>query len=148
MTTTHDAAALRRAFVNASRREALELTVPPGVDLALPLVGWRDRKVPLRGWLLRTVGDDAPVGLVLRSTEQPMSRRLNAMCDLCRTPRPGDEVRLFVARRSRKDGDSVGHYVCTDFDCTTNALEARDPDAALQGLLARFDLFVAAASRS
>jgi hypothetical protein len=126
-------------FVNANRRETMEIVVPPGLDMTLPVVGWRDRKVPLRGCLLLP----GEAGLVLRATEAPMARRIGGMCDLCRTPRPGDEVQLFVARRRRRDTDSIGYYGCADLDCGQQ-VAAREADA----LVRRVRSWMAAVHRS
>jgi hypothetical protein len=42
------------------------------------------------------------------------------MCLLCQTPRSGDAVSLFTARRAGaagRNGDTVGTYVCADLGC-------------------------------
>ena len=133
--------ALGAALVNATRREAAELVVPPDLpldDLTDGVLGWRDAKSPLRGYLLAR-RDGALVGLVLRAADSPGSRRVNAMCDLCREARKGDEVTLFTARRAGqrgRDHNTVGRYLCVDLTCVEQPLSP--------GLDARFDLLLAA----
>jgi hypothetical protein len=62
---------VRRSFVNCSRGEAASLTMPSGfaeLDWStLELLGWRDPKAPLRGYLVlerdgRTTGTALPGG--------------------------------------------------------------------------------------
>ncbi|MCU1669138.1 MAG: hypothetical protein JWP40_2065 [Blastococcus sp.] len=114
---------VRRSLVNCSRGEAEGLTLPRGFEATewagLELLGWRDPKAPLRGYLVLPV-DDAPVGIALRAAETRMSSRTPAMCLLCQTPRSGDAVSLFTARRSGaagRNGDTVGTYICADLGC-------------------------------
>jgi FBP C-terminal treble-clef zinc-finger len=131
---------LRRAFVNCSRGEATGLTLPRGFDdLAwadLELLGWRDAKAPLRGYLV-VERDGEPLGIALRAAETSMSARTPAMCLLCQTARSGDEVSLFTARRAGeagRNGNTVGTYVCADLACAARVrtdippwLRERDP---------------------
>ena len=114
---------LRRSFVNASRGETAGLTLPKDFDAVdwaeLDLLGWRDAKAPLRGYLVLEV-DGEPVGIALRAAESRMSSRTAAMCLLCQTAQSGDAVSLFTAKRAGaagRNGDTVGTYVCADLDC-------------------------------
>ncbi|MGY1705892.1 FBP domain-containing protein [Geodermatophilus sp. SYSU D00697] len=131
---------VRRSFVNCSRGEAGGLTLPPGfgeVDWAeLEVLGWRDPKAPLRGYLVLEV-DEEPLGIAVRAAESRMSSRTAAMCLLCQTAQPGDGVSLFTARRegeAGRNGNTVGTYMCADLACSHRVrtdippwLQDRDP---------------------
>jgi FBP C-terminal treble-clef zinc-finger len=132
---------VRRSFVNCSRGEADGLTLPrdfAALDWAdLALLGWRDPKAPLRGYLVLET-DGGPVGLSVRAADTRMSVRTAAMCQLCETPRTGDAVSLFTARRAGeagRNGNTVGVYICADLACSARVrtdipawLRERDPD--------------------
>lgn len=114
---------VRRSFINCSQGEARALALPKDfADLdwgRLELLGWRDPKAPLRGYLV-VEADDRPVGIAVRAAESRMSARTTAMCLLCQTARSGDEVSLFTARRTGaagRNGNTVGTYVCADLGC-------------------------------
>jgi FBP C-terminal treble-clef zinc-finger len=131
---------VRRSFVNCSRGEANSLTLPKGFDVLdwseLELLGWRDPKAPLRGYLVVEV-DDAPLGIALRAADTRMSARTAAMCLLCQTARTGDGVSLFTAKRmgeAGRNGNTVGTYICADLACAQRVrtdippwLRERDP---------------------
>jgi hypothetical protein len=132
---------VRRSFVNCSRGEAEGLTLPRGFDALdwaeLEVLGWRDPKAPLRGYLVLEV-DDAPVGIAVRAADSRMSSRTAATCLLCQTTQPGDGVSLFTARRAGeagRNGNTVGTYICADLACSHRVrtdippwLRERDPD--------------------
>ena len=132
---------LRRSFVNCSKGEASSATLPRDLaDLpwdSLELLGWRDPRAPLRGYLV-VERDGGPVGLALRAADTRMSGRTTAMCLLCQTPLAGSEVSLFTARRAGeagRNGNTVGTYMCADLGCALRArteippwLRERDPD--------------------
>ena len=132
---------VRRSFVNCSRGESDGMRLPAGfagLDWgALPVLGWRDPKAPLRGYLLLE-RDGRPLGISLRAADTSMSGRVATMCHLCQTELSGDEVSLFTARRageSGRNGNTVGTYICADLDCSERArteippwLRERDPD--------------------
>jgi hypothetical protein len=114
---------VRRSFVNCSQGEAKALTLPKDfADLdwaSLELLGWRDPKAPLRGYLVVEV-DDRPVGIAVRAAESRMSVRTTAMCLLCQTAQTGDAVSLFTAKRTGaagRNGNTVGTYICADLLC-------------------------------
>jgi len=131
---------VRRSFVNCSRGEAQGLTLPKDFGRldwdALDLLGWRDPKAPLRGYLVLDVAD-GPVGLAVRAADSRMSSRTAVMCLLCQTGRSGDAVSLFTARRTGaagRNGDTVGTYICADLRCSDRVrteippwLQQRDP---------------------
>lgn len=132
---------VRRSFVNCSRGEADGLTLPPGfaaLDWAgLTMLGWRDPKAPLRGYVV-VESEDGPVGIAVRAADSRMSGRTAAMCLLCQTALTGDAVSLFTARRvgaAGRNGNTVGTYICADLGCSARArteippwLADRDPD--------------------
>jgi hypothetical protein len=114
---------VRRSFLNCSQGEAKGLALPKGfADLdwaALELLGWRDPRAPLRGYVV-VEADDRPVGIAVRAAESRMSARRTAMCLLCQTTQSGDAVSLFTARRTGaagRNGNTVGTYMCADLGC-------------------------------
>jgi hypothetical protein len=133
---------VRRSFVNCSQGEAKALTLPKDfavLDWAgLELLGWRDPRAPLRGYLVLDA-PDGPVGIAVRAADTRMSSRTAAMCLLCQTARSGDAVSLFTARRTGeagRNGDTVGTYMCADLACARRVrtevppwLQDRDPAA-------------------
>jgi hypothetical protein len=155
---------IRRSFVNCSRGEAAAVTLPKGLDdLAwdeLAVLGWRDVKAPLRGYLVLE-REGRPLGIALRAADTRMSSRTTAMCLLCQTAQAGDAVSLFTARRAGaagRDGNTVGTYICADLACATRArteippwLQDRDPVEVAQERVAelrsRVDGFVDAVLR-
>jgi hypothetical protein len=133
--------ALRASFVNASRRELADMTVP---DLdAVPwddrtFLGWRDAKTPRRAYVVVPTLDDGLVGVVLRQAEA--SPRSRAQCSWCQDVQLPNDVVFWSAKRSGpagRKGDTVGTLVCQDFECSRNvrktpppAYEGYDVDAA------------------
>jgi hypothetical protein len=124
---------VRRSFVNCSRGEAAALTLPAGFHDVLwddvELLGWRDAKAPLRGYLVLWDGDE-PVGVAVRAADTRMSGRTAAMCLLCQTAQAGDAVSLFTARRTGeagRNGNTVGTYMCADLGCSDRARTAIPP---------------------
>jgi hypothetical protein len=150
---------IRRSIVNCSRGEAASMTLPRELESldweSLTFLAWRDPKAPLRGYLV-TWKDGEAVGIQLRAAESKMSRRVSAMCFLCRTSQPANSVSLFVARRAGqagRNGNTVGTYICADLVCSRNVLMEKpsaslhpDPGRSvaqrLDGLRARTDSFI------
>ncbi len=97
---------VRRSFVNCSKGEANAATLPRDLESLpwedLELLGWRDPKAPLRGYLV-VPREGRPVGVALRAADTRMSSRTAAMCLLCQTAQTGDAVSLFTARRVRTE---------------------------------------------
>jgi hypothetical protein len=132
---------VRGSFVNCSRGEARGLALPQDFAqldwAAMSLLGWRDPKAPLRGYLVLESGDDL-VGIALRAAATRMSSRTTVMCLLCQTSQTGDAVSLFTARRvgeAGRNGNTVGTYICADLGCSERVrteippwLRDRDPD--------------------
>ena len=137
-------AALRRSMVNCSRSEAAAMTPPRYLDdldwAELDVLGWRDAKAELRGYLVHEQ-DDGVVGLALRAADTKMSSRRGAMCMLCRTVQPADQISLFTARRvgeAGRNGNTVGTYICADLGCSDRVrteippwLQLRNPDEVI-----------------
>ena len=116
-------AEIRDSIVNASKGE-IERMPLPGLHEVIwdsrEYLGWRDPQAQQRGYLVHWAGD-RPVGIVLRASEIPLSPGISAMCSLCRTPQPSDQVTLFSAARagqSGRDGNTVGTYICSDLACS------------------------------
>ncbi|WP_456843809.1 FBP domain-containing protein [Cellulomonas sp. P5_C6] len=116
---------VRASFVNCSKREAAQLTLPP--DLAdlrwdrLDYLGWIDRKAPLRAYVVLPV-EDSLVGVTLRSPEGAAKRR-RAVCAWCEDVYATEDVSMYVARRAGspgRNGDTIGTLICTRFDCSSN----------------------------
>jgi len=133
---------IRASFVNCSRREAAQLTLPPDLSELrwdrLDLLGWIDRKAPLRAYVVLPV-DDALVGIALRSPEVTGKRR-RAVCAWCEDVYATDDVSMYVARRAGapgRNGDTVGTLICTTFECSANVrrtptiIEAGDDPAGV-----------------
>jgi len=121
---------IRASFVNVSLRERNALVVPSLGDVewsALDYFGWRDPKQPLAGFIVIPV-DDAPVGILLRQTEQRI--RTRAQCSWCEDVTLPNEVVFFGARRAGKagrNGDTVGTLLCERFECSENVRRPMPP---------------------
>jgi hypothetical protein len=116
---------VRAALVNAAPDERERLAMPLDFLLVdwdhLDFLAWRDPRTRGRAYVLAEVGG-AVVGVVLRASDTHGSARA-ALCNLCHTMQPGDQVSLFTARRAGDAGlrgDSVGTYVCADLSCHEN----------------------------
>ena len=117
--TEHD---VRESFANAQQDELRLLTMPPDFLLLdwdhLDFLAWRDPRTRGRGYLVVEL-DGAPVGVVLRAAEGT-SRAWSALCNVCHTMQPADQVSLFTARKAGsagEQGDSIGTYICADLAC-------------------------------
>lgn len=115
---------LRAALVNASDDERERLAVPLSIVVAdwdhLDFLAWPDPDARGRGYLV-VERAGSPTGVVLRAAAGGGSRA--AMCNLCHTMQPGNQVVLFTARRAGEPGahgDSVGTYMCADLGCHEN----------------------------
>ncbi|GIG27395.1 FBP domain-containing protein [Cellulomonas denverensis] len=115
---------IRSAFVNASRREAAQATLPDLASLdwdRLDYLGWQDRKAPLSSYVVAEV-DGEPVAVLLRAAERTGKRR-KAVCAWCEDVVATDDVGLYVARRggaAGRKGDTIGTLICSDFRCSQN----------------------------
>ena len=151
---------IRSSFVNASRSEAAKLTLPKDFDSLdwdnLEFLGWRDEKMPLRGYLV-VPGPTGLTGVMLRAPEGGARKNRSVLCELCRDVFSKEDVLLWVARRAGKsgrDGNTVGTLICAVFLCCGNVRKEPpaneiNPDPALvvkrqiQGLQDRTAQFLA-----
>jgi hypothetical protein len=124
---------IRSSFVNASRSEAAKLTLPKNFDSldwnSLEFLGWRDGKMPLRGYLV-VPGPKGLTGIMLRAPEGGARKNRSVLCELCRDVFSKEDVLLWVAKRSGqsgRDGNTVGTLICADFVCCGNV--RREPPA-------------------
>lgn len=130
-----DERAIRASFINASRKEVSDLTLPK--DFAeldferLDVLGWNDPKLPRRAYVVAWV-DDEPVGVLLQRAEQRLLAK--AQCTWCEDVTLRGDVQLFVARKAGpagRKGDTVGTLICSDFACSRNVRML--PPLAYQG---------------
>lgn len=155
---------IRASMVNATQGEVERMPLP-GLHEVIwderEYLGWRDPRSPLNGFLVHWV-DDHPVGIMLRASAGRMNTRISAMCSLCRTPQPADQVSLFTAPRAGqagRDGSTIGTYICADLGCSIiiritpppSAVQP-DPDGVVEaradGLLQRVRSFTAGVMRT
>ena len=115
---------VRAALVNASPDERERLAVPLSFVLNdwdhLDFLAWPDPENRGRGYVIIEHGGE-PTGVVLHAASGARSR--TALCNLCHTMQPGNQVVLFTARRAGaagERGDSVGTYACADLGCHEN----------------------------
>ncbi len=124
---------IRSSLGNASVTEIAQLSLPVRFFVTewahLDAFAWRDPRIASRGYLLTEL-DGSTVGVVLRTTERTGSHHRAAICNLCHTHQPGDQVVLFSARRAGaagERGDSVGTYICSDLGCQETVRLGRPP---------------------
>jgi hypothetical protein len=150
---------IRSSFINASRSEATKLNLPRDFGTldweSLDFLGWRDGKMPLRGYLV-VPGPDGLTGIMLRAPEGGAKKNRSVLCELCRDVFSKEDVLLWVAKRagqSGRDGNTVGTLICADFLCSGNVRKEPpaneiNPDPAavvlrqIDGLQARTAQFV------
>jgi len=113
---------VRSSFVNATPEELRLVTLPADFMLTdwdhLDFLAWRDPRTRSRGYVIAEL-DGEPTGVVLRAAEGSSHAR-SAMCNLCHTMQPADQVTMFTARKAGEagaHGDSVGTYICADLSC-------------------------------
>lgn len=116
---------VRSAFVNASPDELRLVSLPADFMLTdwdhQDFFAWRDPRTRGRGYVIAEV-EGEPTGVVLRAADGN-SRARAAMCNLCHTMQPADQVVLYTARKAGSagaHGDSVGTYMCADLSCHEN----------------------------
>ncbi|WP_251152793.1 FBP domain-containing protein [Cellulosimicrobium sp. Marseille-Q4280] len=117
---------IRSSFVNASKREAAQATLPDLDTLdweRLDYLGWRDRKAPLASYAVVPL-DGEPTGILLRSSDAKTGGpRKRAVCAWCEDVVVTEDVSLYVARRTGaagRRGNTVGTLICTEFLCSAN----------------------------
>ncbi|WP_447913507.1 FBP domain-containing protein [Microbacterium phyllosphaerae] len=150
-----DERTLRASFLNASRKEVSDLTLPPGfadVDFEkLDYLGWVDPKLPRRSYVVAWV-DDVLTGVILQRAEQRVIAR--AQCSWCEDVTLRNDVQLYVARKAGpagRKGDTIGTLVCTEFGCSKNvrvlpplAYDGYDRELAREMRIVRLQEHVAA----
>ncbi|MFK0005250.1 FBP domain-containing protein [Paenarthrobacter sp. NPDC090522] len=117
---------IRSSFINASRSEAAKLNLPRDFDAieweSLEFLGWRDEKMPQRGYLVLP-SNGKLTGIMLRAPEGGSGKKRAVLCELCRDVFSKADVYLWVARKagqSGKDGNTVGTLICAEFGCSAN----------------------------
>lgn len=152
-------AEIRGSFVNATKGEIDRMPLPGLHEViwdSREFLGWRDPGAPLRGYVVHWL-DERPVGIILRASEVGLRPGISAMCALCRTPQPSQQVTLFTAPKageSGRNGNSVGTYICDDLACSiiiriTPGVHPLQPSPAelvaarASGLLERLQAFTA-----
>lgn len=116
---------LRESFINASRRERTELTLPDDFGAldwgSLDFLGWRDAKLPAVGYVVG-VSAGRLVGVMLREVNG--RTRSRPQCSWCEDVLLPNDVVYFNAKRAGKagrNGNTVSTLVCAGFECSANA---------------------------
>ena len=124
---------IRSSLGNATEAELAQLTLPVRFFVAewahLDAFAWRDPRIASRGYLVTEL-DGATAGVVLRAADHSGSQHRAAICNLCHTQQPADQVVLFSARRAGpagERGDSVATYICSDLACQDTVRLGRPP---------------------
>lgn len=120
---------IRASFVNTSKRETREATLPD-LDAVrwddVDYLGWHDAKRPRDAFVVLEL-DDVPTGILLR-TVTPGTARRKLLCAWCQDVKVGDAATMYVAPRAGaagRRGDTIGTAICGDFSCSANV--RRDP---------------------
>ena len=106
---------LRTSFVNASRKEAADLTLPADFDTIdwnrLDYLGWRDPKLGKRAYAIVPTLDGDLIGILFRQAEA--SPRSRAQCSWCQDVKLPNDVELRRSSRPRvpSSGCGAGRYV-------------------------------------
>lgn len=136
---------LRDSFVNASRKEVADLSLPAGFETldwdAIDHLGWRDRKIGRRAYVVVPL-EERLVGVLLRQADA--NTRSRAQCSWCRDIRLPNDVVFFGAKKAGaagRAGDTLGTLVCSNFECSANVRTR--PSVAYVG----FDVEAAKAER-
>lgn len=127
---------LRTSFINASRKQVTDLTLPADFDTInwdqLDYLGWRDRKIGRRAYAVVPTLDGGLVGILFRQAET--SPRSRAQCSWCQDVTLPNDVVFYSAKRSGKagrNGDTIGTLLCQEFQCSQNVRKA--PPLAYEG---------------
>ncbi|MFB4354202.1 FBP domain-containing protein [Microbacterium sp. LS_15] len=130
-----DERALRASFINATRKEVSDISLPPGFDEIdfdkLDYLGWTDPKLPRRSYVVVWI-DDVVIGVVLQRAEQRVLAR--AQCSWCEDVTLRNDVQLYTARKAGpagRKGDTIGNLTCAEFGCSKNVRVL--PPLAYQG---------------
>ncbi|MFP7761733.1 FBP domain-containing protein [Marisediminicola sp. LYQ85] len=138
--------AVRASFINASRKETTDITLPTDFDDldwgSLDFLGWRDPRQPRRAYAVIPTLDGDPVGILFKQADA--SPRSRAQCSWCQDVRLPNDVVFYSAKRpgpAGRNGNTVGTLVCQEFQCSANV--RKDPPLAYEG----FDLAAARLQR-
>jgi len=113
---------IRGSLVNAPPHEADRMPMPGLHEVVWAdreYLVWRDPRSPQRGYLVAW-RSGTPVAIVLRASGARLQVG-SAICSLCNTPQPANQVTMFSATRAGEAGmrgDSVGTYICADLACS------------------------------
>jgi hypothetical protein len=125
------AATLKASFVNASRKETADITLPDGLDEIvwddLDYFGWRDPKLSRRAYIVVPV-DGEVVGVVLKQSEA--SPRSRAQCTWCQDVKLPNDVVFYSAKRvgaAGRNGNTLGTLICDEFQCSRNVRKPVPP---------------------
>ena len=117
-------ATIRAAFVNASRKETSDITLPAGfADIAwdkLDYLGWRDPRIARRAYIVAPTADGV-IGVMLRQAEA--GPRTRAQCSWCQDIQLPNDVVFYAAKRAGaagRKGDTLATLICQDFECSKN----------------------------
>ncbi|GAB3620892.1 FBP domain-containing protein [Glutamicibacter endophyticus] len=126
---------IRSSFINASRQEAKKLNLPENFNEIdwenIEYLGWRDPKMPQRGYLLFTDAQGTTRGLLMRTSNATRRPGSAAMCEMCRDVTLPCPVVLFSTRRAGqagREGDTLGTMICSEFQCSANVRVAPPKD--------------------
>ena len=101
---------IRESFGNASDAELAQLSLPHDFLLTewahLDAFAWRDPRIAARGYLVTEL-DGAPVGVVLRAASSNGSHHRAAICNLCHTQQPADQVDHVLRAAGRRGRGSA-----------------------------------------
>ena len=116
---------IRSSFVNASRREVGDLTLPSDLDILdwerLDFLGWRDKKFPRRAYVVLRQGETV-TGILLQQAEA--LPRARVLCSWCQDITLTDDVVFYGVKRAGaagRKGNTIGTLVCAGFGCSVNA---------------------------
>lgn len=119
-----DEKTIRASFINASRKEVSDLTLPADFTRLdwnkLDYLGWCDPKYARRAYIVVPV-DGQLVGILLKRAEG--SARSRPQCSWCEDVYLPNDVVLYTARRggaAGRNGNTVGTLICAEFECSVN----------------------------
>lgn len=122
---------IRASFLNASRKEVADLTLPTGFDTLewadLDYLGWRDPRIGRRAYVIAET-TSGPAGILLRQADA--LPRARAQCSWCQDVHLPNDVVFWSARRAGpagRNGGTVGTLICSDFECSVNVRRLLPP---------------------
>ena len=98
---------VRASFVNAADDELRLMALPSDFMLTdwdhLDFLAWRDPRTRGRGYVIAEI-DGEPARRRAARAPRASSRARSALCNLCHTMQPADQVSLFTARKAGERG--------------------------------------------